>query len=135
MALYGGEVRESRRRLEPVPATAQMQLTEPQQDELERCARSRSVAARAVQRAKIILGLTAGKTKKEIAQQLGIVRQTVRRWEQRFLQHGARGWMTRRAPAGRPSSSQRRSHRSSTRPPRKLLPTPRIGARGAWPKR
>ena len=32
----------------PVPATAQMQLTEPQQDELERCARSRSVAARAV---------------------------------------------------------------------------------------
>ena len=72
MALYCGEVRESRRRLEPVPATAQMQLTEPQQDELERCARSRSVAARAVQRAKIILGLTAGKTKKEIAQQLGI---------------------------------------------------------------
>src|ERR1035438_4445653 len=56
----------------PVPATAQMQLTEPQQDELERCARSRLVAARAVQRAKIILGLTAGKTKKEIAQQLGI---------------------------------------------------------------
>src|ERR1035438_4474321 len=40
----------------PVPATAQMQLTEPQQDELERCARSRSVAARAVQRGKIILG-------------------------------------------------------------------------------
>ena len=75
----------------PVPATAQMQLTEPQQDELERCARSRSVAARAVQRAKIILGLTAGETKKEIAQQLGIVRQTVRRWEQRFLQHGAEG--------------------------------------------
>jgi transposase len=44
-----------------------------------------------VQRAKIILGLTVGETKKEIAQQLGIVRQTVRRWEQRFLQHGAEG--------------------------------------------
>jgi hypothetical protein len=32
-----------------VPTTAQIQLTEQQQDELERCARSRSVAARAVQ--------------------------------------------------------------------------------------
>src|ERR1035438_988116 len=32
----------------PVPATAQMQLTEPQQDELERCARSRSVADEAM---------------------------------------------------------------------------------------
>src|ERR1039458_5448097 len=78
----------------PVPATAQMQLTEPQQDELERCARSRSVPARAAQAVRqptSILGWTAGKTKKEIAQQLGIVRQTVRRWEQRFLQNGAEG--------------------------------------------
>ena len=61
--------------------TAKIQLTEQQQDELARCVSSRSLAAHAVERAKIILGLAAGKAKQEIARQLGIVRQTVRRWE------------------------------------------------------
>jgi len=74
-----------------MPGAAKIQLTQQQQDELERCAGSRSVALRAVERAKIILALTAGKAKKEIAEQLGIVRQTVRRWEQRFLQRGTKG--------------------------------------------
>ena len=74
-----------------MPGAAKIQLTQQQQDELERCAGSRSVAVRAVERAKIILALTAGKAKKEIAEQLGIVRQTVRRWEQRFLQQGTKG--------------------------------------------
>src|SRR5437867_4476934 len=74
-----------------MPGAAKIQLTQQQQDELERCAGSRSVALRAVERAKIILALTAGKAKKEIAEQLGIVRQTVRRWEQRFLRQGTKG--------------------------------------------
>jgi transposase len=112
-----------------------MQLTEPQQDELERCARSRSVAARAVQRAKIILGLTAGKTKKEIAQQLGIVRQTVRRWEQRFLQHGAEGLddapRSGRPPVLQPEKITQIVYKTTQETPS----DPRIGARGAWPKR
>lgn len=71
--------------------TAKIQLTEQQRDELERCASSRSLAVRAVERAKIILGLAAGKAKQEIARQLGIVRQTVRRCEQRFEQKGTKG--------------------------------------------
>jgi transposase len=72
-------------------STAKIQLTEQQQDELERCVSSRSLAAHAVERAKIIVGLAAGKAKQEIARQLGIVRQTVRRWEQRFQQQGIQG--------------------------------------------
>jgi len=74
-----------------MPGTAKIQLTEQQQDELERCVRSRCLAARTVERAQIILGLAAGKATKEIAEQVGIVRQTVRRWRQRFLQQGTKG--------------------------------------------
>jgi len=62
-------------------SAAQIQLTEQQQEELERCAASRTLAARAVERAKIILGSAAGKAKQEIAEQLGVARQTVWRWE------------------------------------------------------
>ena len=74
-----------------MPGTAKIQLTEQQQDELERCVRSRGLAVRTVERAKVILGLAAGKATKEIAEQVGIVRQTVRRWRQRFLQQGTKG--------------------------------------------
>jgi transposase len=74
-----------------MPGTAKIQLTEDQQHELERRVNSRSLAAHAVERAKIILGLAAGKAKQETARQLGIVRQTVRRWGQRFQQQGIQG--------------------------------------------
>src|ERR1017187_4940424 len=91
MALYCGEVRESRRCLEPRASH--------RPDAVDRATAGRTRALRpqplgcgaSGERAKIILGLTAGETKKEIAQQLGTVGQTVRRWEQRFLQHGAEG--------------------------------------------
>jgi transposase len=74
-----------------MPYAAKIQLTPPQQDELERCARGRTVAARAVERAKIILRSAAGKARQEIAEQLGIARQTVQRWEKRFQQQGTQG--------------------------------------------
>jgi len=59
MALYLGEVQESRRRTfaarvsKLMPGAAQIQLSPQQQEELDRCANSRSLAARAVERAKI----------------------------------------------------------------------------------
>jgi transposase len=74
-----------------MPSAANIQLDEQQQEELQRCAASRTGAARAVERAKIILGLAAGCAKKEIAAGLGIVRQTVLYWEQRFRQRGIEG--------------------------------------------
>src|SRR5712691_6410323 len=85
--------------------TAKIQLTGQQQDELERCVSSRCLAVHAVERAKIILGLAAGQAQQEIARQLGIVRQTVRRWEQRFQQQGTQGLED--APrSGRPRNIQ-----------------------------
>jgi transposase len=85
--------------------TTKIQLTEQQRDELERCASSRSLAVRVVERAKIILGLAAGKAKQEIASQLGIVRQTARRWERRFQQQGTEG-LEDAARSGRPRDIQ-----------------------------
>ena len=46
---------------------------------------------RAVERAKVILAAAAGKARQEIAKQLGIARQTVSRWEKRFVQQGTKG--------------------------------------------
>lgn len=74
-----------------MPSATNIQLDEQQQAELKRRVDSRTIAARAVERAKIVLGLAANQAKKEIAAQLGIVRQTVLFWEQRFLQRGIKG--------------------------------------------
>jgi len=83
-------------------SAAQIQLTEQQQEELERCAASRTLAARAVERAKIILGSAAGKAKQEIAEQLGVARQTVWRWEQRFRRQGTEKGLQDAPRSGRP---------------------------------
>ena len=88
-----------------MPDTAKIQLTEQQRDELERCASSRTLAMRTVERAKIILGLAAGKAANQIAGQVGIVRQTVQRWEQRFLRQGTKGLEDARR-SGRPREIQ-----------------------------
>lgn len=68
-----------------MPGAENIQLDEQSQVTLDSLASSRKSEARLVERALIILGLVAGRTKKEIAEQLGIARQTVRRWEKRFL--------------------------------------------------
>jgi transposase len=85
-----------------MPSVAKIQLTESQQEELEGCAASRTVAVRAAERAKIILGLAAGKAKRQIARQLGIARQTVRRWERQFLQQGMEKGLQDAPRSGRP---------------------------------
>jgi transposase len=89
-----------------MPGAAKIQLTEQQQEELERCVASRTLAVRAVERAKIILGLAAGKAKKQIAERLGIARQTVRRCELRFLQQGTEKGLQDAPRSGRPRCIQ-----------------------------
>src|SRR5712671_1649939 len=116
-----------------MPYAAKIQLTPAQQDELERGANARTVAVRAVERARIILRSAAGKAKREIAEKLGIARQTVRRWEKRFLQQGVKGLED--APrSGRPRRIQPEQIAQIVQKTiRKRLPIPPIGVRGAWP--
>jgi len=88
-----------------MPDAAKTQLTPEQEAELARRANGRTVAVRAAERAKILLESAAGKAKQEIAEKLGIARQTVQRWEKRFLEKGTQGLED--APrSGRPRSIQ-----------------------------
>ena len=66
-------------------------LTAEQQDDFERFARSRTLAARLVERARIVLQAAAGKADVEIAQTLDITRQTVGLWRRRFAEQGISG--------------------------------------------
>jgi transposase len=74
-----------------MPGAENIQLDEHSQEELKSLARSRTSAVRMAERASIVVELAAGRAKQEIAEQLGIARQTVLRWEQRFLRLGMEG--------------------------------------------
>src|SRR5258708_30348524 len=62
-----------------------------QKEDLEQCARARSLAVRLVERARIVLLAAAGKQDKDIAAELGITAQKAARWRQRFLALGMAG--------------------------------------------
>jgi transposase len=66
-------------------------LNPEQKRELEQCARARSLSARLVERAGIVLLAAAGKQDKEVAEELGITAHKVARWRQRFLATGMAG--------------------------------------------
>jgi transposase len=66
-------------------------LAQAQQDELMQIARNRSVSVRFAERALIIFLASQGKQDLQIAAELGITRQKVSRWRQRFLLTGTEG--------------------------------------------
>jgi transposase len=68
-----------------------IQLHSPQRTTLEQWARSRSLPARVVERARIVLLAAEGKADLEIAAALGISNQKAARWRKRFLQSGLAG--------------------------------------------
>jgi len=69
----------------------QIELTPAQREELERLSRGRSLPARIVERATIVLLAFEGKQNREIAQILGVTRRTVGRWRSRFAAKGMEG--------------------------------------------
>jgi transposase len=68
-----------------------IELTPDQQTALELRARGRSLAARVVERARIVLLAASGQQDKEIAISLGITAKKVARWRRRFLDLGIAG--------------------------------------------
>ena len=74
-----------------MPGAETIQLDEKSHAALKSLIASRTSAVRLWERANIILQLAMGTAKQEIAKQLGLARQTVLRWEQRFLQRGIEG--------------------------------------------
>jgi len=66
-------------------------LTEDQKRTLHQWARGRSLPARQVERARVVLLAAAGKQDLEIAAEVGISNQKVARWRKRFLKLGLAG--------------------------------------------
>ena len=69
----------------------QVVLTEDQERTLHQWARGRSLPARQVERARVVLLAAAGKQDLEIAVEVGISNQKAARWRKRFLQMGLAG--------------------------------------------
>jgi transposase len=69
----------------------QVVLTEDQERSLRQRARGRSLPARQVERARVVLLAAAGKQDLEIAAEVGISNQKAARWRKRFLEMGLAG--------------------------------------------
>lgn len=76
-------------------------LTDEEESELSRLARSKRTSVRLAQRAQIVLLAAQGLQNKDIAEQLGIGRVQVARWRERYLQLGLQG-IERDLPRGAP---------------------------------
>jgi transposase len=85
-----------------MPRAPKVWLTTEPQDDFARFARSRTLAARLVQRAQIVLQAAAGKADVEIAQTWDITRQTAGFWRRRFLDRGIAGIEKDAPRCGRP---------------------------------
>ncbi len=83
-------------------------LTHDERATLQRSARGRSVEARRVLRAKIVLAAATGQQNKEIADELGTLRKTVALWRNRFAQQRLAGIEKDAARGGRPSTAKQK---------------------------
>jgi transposase len=94
--LYFGLHRSEQLRVAPA-----VELTDEQENELMRLARSKRTSVRLAQRAQIVLLAAQGLQNKDIAEQLGIGRVQVARWRERYLESGVPG-IERDLPRGAP---------------------------------
>jgi transposase len=78
-------------------------LSDEERQEIRRLSQSRKVAARTVERARIIQLASAGRRVPAIAEQLGIGRDVVRQWLKRFNADGIAG-LADRPRSGRPAT-------------------------------
>jgi transposase len=72
-------------------AASRITLTGDERDALERRLRRRKIARAEAQRAEIVLRAAGGENNCEIADAVGVTRQTVRTWRGRFAKHGLDG--------------------------------------------
>ena len=77
-------------------------LSAEQRDDLERVSRSRTLEARLVERSRIVLRAAAGQDNQEIAEAVGLCRQTVGHWRECFVAEGIHG-LEDRPRSGRPA--------------------------------
>ena len=76
-----------------------IKLTQEQRKTLTRLVNGRRTEVRVVTRAQIVLGAARGLENREIAEELGVTRETVGRWRSRFAEKGVEG-ITKDLPRG-----------------------------------
>jgi transposase len=81
-------------------------LSDEDRSTLERWSRSRSEAARLVERAQIVLLASQGLENKAIAEQVGVTRITAGRWRSRFAESGLAGIEKEAPRGGRPPKAR-----------------------------
>jgi transposase len=81
-------------------------LTDDDRATLQRWSRSRSIEARLVERARIVLLAAEGRENKDIAAELGVTRATVGRWRHRFARQGIAGIEKDAPRGGRPPKAR-----------------------------
>ena len=81
-------MKETAKRMRVAPPVV---LNPEQKATLEQRARARSLPARTVERARIVLRAASGLQNREIAEELGIMPETAARWRERFLEKGIAG--------------------------------------------
>ena len=81
---------------------SKVSLSEEQRDDLERYSRSRTLEAGLVERSRIVLRAAAGQDNQQIAEALGLCRQTVGHWRDCFVTGGIHG-LEDRPRSGRPA--------------------------------
>ena len=81
-------------------------LADEERAELQRLARGRSVEARLVLRAKIVLAAAEGKENQRIAEELGTLRKTVGLWRKRYAEHRLAGIKKDAPRGGRPATAK-----------------------------
>ena len=108
-------------------------LTEDQKRTLHQWARGRSLPARQVERARVVLLAAAGKQDLEIAAEVGISNQKAARWRKRFLKLGLAGLEKDASRPGRkPTITAAQVQRWSARPHRKSQQMRPTGAHAPW---
>ena len=86
---------------EQLRVAPEVELTDEQEIELTRLARSKRTSVRLAQRTQIVLLAAQGLQNKDIAEQLGVGRVQVARWRERYLESGLQG-IERDLPRGAP---------------------------------
>src|SRR5690242_6584426 len=114
----------------------QVVLTEDQERILHQWARIRSLPARQVERARIVLLAAAGKQDLEIAAEIGISNQKAARWRKRFLTLGLAGLEKDAPRPGRTPTITSATVQEVVRKTTQEKPaTPPTGAREPWRRR
>jgi transposase len=78
--------------------TAPLKLTAEERRTLEQWSRRPKTAQALALRARMILGCAAGKTNTRVAEELGVIKQTVGKWRQRFLRQRLDGLLEEPRP-------------------------------------